>query len=201
MRATVIVFARMPRLGTLKRRLARDIGPVGALRFYRQSLIRLERRLVASRQWRLVWCVTPDAAAHGNRWRRAGAVVPQGRGDLGQRMARALRSAVAGPAVVIGTDIPEIDAGVLRDAIRLLRRNDAVFGPSGDGGYWLIGWSGRKALPHGALKYVRWSSEHALADSLASLPTGTRTAFAPLLDDVDTGADYRRWKEGARAFG
>src|SRR5947209_1270059 len=35
---TLIVFARAPRLGTVKRRLARGIGAMAALRFYRGQL-------------------------------------------------------------------------------------------------------------------------------------------------------------------
>ena len=41
MRDTVIVFARAPVLGAVKRRLARDIGDRAALRFHRQTLHRL----------------------------------------------------------------------------------------------------------------------------------------------------------------
>jgi len=45
MRRQVIVFARAPALGTGKRRLARDIGDLAALRFERLMLARLSRRL------------------------------------------------------------------------------------------------------------------------------------------------------------
>ena len=201
MRATVIVFARQPRLGTLKKRLARDIGAPAALRFYRRALDRLERRLSGDRRWRLIWALTPDRAARRGGWRRAGSAVPQGRGDLGQRMARALRGAPPGPALVVGTDIPGIDRAAIAQAVRLLGRHDAVFGPSGDGGYWLVGLGGRRPLPYGFLGSVRWSTEHALKDSLASLPNGYRAAFASILDDVDTGEDYRRWRRSDRAAG
>ncbi len=199
MRATVFVFARQPRLGRLKKRLARDIGALAALNFYRGSLDRLERRLSGGRRWRLIWSVTPDRAARRGRWGRVGGLMPQGRGHLGQRMVRALRGASPGPAIVIGTDIPGIDRAAVAHAVRLLGRYDMVFGPSGDGGYWLVGVSGRRPLPYGFLDKVRWSTDHALADSLASLPSGGRVAFAPLLDDVDTEEDYRRWRDSDRA--
>jgi len=199
MRATVIVFARLPRLGTLKKRLARDIGALPALKFYRRSLDRMERRLANDRRWRLIWSVTPDPGGRPKIWNRAGSVEAQGRGDLGTRMFRALCKARPGPVLIVGTDIPEIDGPAIAEAVRLLRRHDVVFGPSGDGGYWLIGLGGRRKPPFGFLRDVRWSTEHALADSLASLPSGHRVAFAPLLDDVDTGADYRRWRRDAHA--
>ena len=62
-RDTLILFARAPRLGTVKRRLARDIGALGALRFHRGQLLALARRLGRDRRWRTVLAVTPDATA------------------------------------------------------------------------------------------------------------------------------------------
>lgn len=113
-------------------------------------------------------------------------------------MARALRSVDQGPAVIIGTDIPEIDRHAINAAFSSLKNNDAVFGPSEDGGYWIVGLSGRRPVPYGLFKKVRWSSEHALADSLASLPSNYAVGFAPVLDDIDTGEDFFRWKERSR---
>src|SRR5947208_2360696 len=49
----LVVFARAPALGTGKRRLARDIGDLAALRFERGMLAQLLRRLGRDRRWRL----------------------------------------------------------------------------------------------------------------------------------------------------
>ncbi len=46
-RPVVILFARTPRLGLVKRRLASDIGDVAALRFYRNQLTRMIRELAS----------------------------------------------------------------------------------------------------------------------------------------------------------
>src|ERR1700733_2895094 len=104
MRRTVILFVRLPRLGTGKKRLGRDIGVVAALRFERLMLARALRRLGRDRRWKLRLAVTPDHAAR--RWPGRRDVVPQGRGDLGERMHRALAGCPAGPAILIGSDIP-----------------------------------------------------------------------------------------------
>jgi glycosyltransferase A (GT-A) superfamily protein (DUF2064 family) len=87
MRDVVVVFARAPRLGAVKRRLARDIGDRGALRFHVATLTRLLRALVAERRFRTVLAITPDRA----RARLPVTVgrVGQGKGDLGVRMHRA----------------------------------------------------------------------------------------------------------------
>src|SRR6516165_9950778 len=87
MRDTVVVFARVPRLGAVKRRLAREIGDRAALRFHVATLTRLLRALAADRRFRTVLAVTPDHA-----WVRLPVRVrrmAQGRGDLGVRMHRA----------------------------------------------------------------------------------------------------------------
>ena len=62
MRDTVIVFARAPRLGTVKRRLAKDIGDRAALRFHTGTLLRLLRDLLRDRRFRTVLALTPDGA-------------------------------------------------------------------------------------------------------------------------------------------
>ena len=198
MRPTVIVFAKEPRLGRVKSRLARDIGAAKALRFYRGNLTRLHRRLAACPGWRVIWCVAPDSAVHARRtWPKGVTPTRQGRGDLGQRMARALNHAPPGPVVLIGSDIPGIDGAALKLALALLGRNHAVFGPAEDGGYWLAGFKRVRALPFGLFRNVRWSGPQALADTLRTLPPGTRIGLGPVLADVDDGPSYRKWKEGA----
>src|SRR5204862_3495002 len=62
MRRTLVLFVRAPLLGTGKRRLARDIGDVAALRFERSMIALLLRRLAKDRRWRLRIVVTPDKA-------------------------------------------------------------------------------------------------------------------------------------------
>jgi hypothetical protein len=41
---------------------------------------------------------------------------------------------------------------------------------------------------------VRWSSEHALADTLKTLPRRSRVGFADRLADVDDGESYSDWR-------
>ena len=185
MRDTVIVFARAPRLGTVKRRLARDIGDRAALRFHVATLTRLLRDLAASRRFDVVLAVTPDRAFV--RLPPGVGRVGQGHGDLGARMARALgrHRRVA----LMGCDIPAAGAADVRAAFRALGTADAVFGPAEDGGYWLIALGPRR--PGDLFGTSRWSTEHALADTLRQFHRH-RVGFIRRLSDVDTAADYRR---------
>ena len=57
-----MVMARAPRLGAVKRRLARDVGDLAAWRFYRAQTLALIRRLSNDKDWRLVVAQTPARA-------------------------------------------------------------------------------------------------------------------------------------------
>lgn len=183
----MIVFARAPRLGAVKRRLARDIGERAALRFHCGTLTRLARALAADRRFRTVLAVTPDRA--GFRFPARLPRLAQGRGDLGRRMHRACARFPRGRVAIIGSDIPEAGPSDLAAAFRALGRADAAFGPAEDGGYWLVALSPRR--PARPFRRVRWSTKHALADTLANF-RGRRVGFLRRLHDVDTAADLAK---------
>jgi glycosyltransferase A (GT-A) superfamily protein (DUF2064 family) len=60
-----------------------------------------------------------------------------------------------------------------------------------DGGFWLVGARRAPRLPP-LFQRVRWSSPHALADTLAGLPPWVSVGFVDRLEDVDDGEAYRR---------
>ncbi len=190
MTRTLIVMVKEPRPGRVKTRLGREIGHVAATWWFRHQLRSLLRRLRDPR-WDLVLAVTPDTAVLSPVWPVDLPRLAQGGGDLGTRMARAMRSAPPGPVCVVGADIPGITPARVWAAFNALGGHDAVFGPGEDGGYWLVGLPHGGRVPRGMFAGVRWSSEHALADSVASLG-GARVAFAEVLGDVDTAADLAR---------
>lgn len=177
----VIVFARAPRFGRVKRRLAAEIGDIAALAFYRRNLSRLIRRL---RGFDVIGAVTPDGARIEHL-----PCIPQGRGDLGRRMANAMIR-VGGPCILVGGDIPDLGARHIRQAQRALRSADAVFGPARDGGYYLVALR-RPGLARWMFTNVRWSSPYALADTLRNL-RHRRVALIDTLADVDRQADLKR---------
>jgi rSAM/selenodomain-associated transferase 1 len=181
------MFARAPLYGAVKTRLARDVGNAEALRFYRDTLQRLVRRLDRDPRHELVLAVTPDRAAHDSgMWPDGPGIVGQGKGDLGQRMLRVLRMAGTRPAMIIGSDIPGINAASIAKAAHTLGSHAHVLGPARDGGYWLIGARHPTGLRIDALEGVRWSGPHALADTMARLDNAR--LLDVVLDDVDDGA-------------
>ncbi len=189
----VVVFVKEPRLGRVKTRLARDIGPVAARAFYRRTTATVLRALHGTGRWHPWLAITPDAAVDARRmwppgWQRIG----QGPGGLGERMDRIMRELPAGPVVIVGSDIPDIRARHVARAFRALGDHDAVFGPSADGGYWLVGLRRSPGIPD-IFRGVRWSTPFALADTRANLGR-RRVALLETLDDIDDGADWERWR-------
>lgn len=197
MKKYLVVMVKEPRPGRVKTRLGRDIGMTAAAWWFRHQTRSLLRRLRDPR-WELILAVAPDAEGlHSRVWPRDLPRIPQGRGNLGDRMSRALALPCRGPVCIIGADIPGIDRAKIARAFTLLGRSDAVLGPAPDGGYWLIGMARRRALPTDLFARVRWSTEHALSDTLATLPD-MRIAYADMLADVDTAGDLRMTSRSAR---
>ena len=196
MQRTLVIFLKEPRPGRVKTRLGREIGMVEAAWWFRRQSARLIRRLGGDRRWRTVLAVSPDREGLASRvWPAHLARWPQGPGDLGERMGRAFGAMAPkmppGPVILIGADNPGLRPAHVAEGFRLLGRHDTVLGPAPDGGYWMIGLRrGGRAVPRGLFDGVRWSSAHALADTVASLAP-LDVGFAATLRDVDEAADLR----------
>ena len=106
-------------------------------------------------------------------------------------MRRALAACPPGPVVLVGADIPALDARHVAAAFRLLGSHDLVFGPAEDGGFWLVG-ARHPRRSAAALRAGAVVGPHALADTLAGLPRSVTVGFAERLEDVDDGDAYRR---------
>lgn len=206
----LVIFARAPRLGAVKRRLAAGIGEVAAWRFANFTANRLLRRLAGPGRWRCWLAVTPDRFQHRGRFwpDRVGHSrihrLAQGPGDLGRRMARPLASLPPGPVVIIGTDIPDITPAHISSAFRALGRNQVVFGPAKDGGYWLVGMRRRPQSPDFMARRlfngVRWSTSQALADTRANLGPGIQVALLETLPDIDDRRAFDHWRKRLRSL-
>jgi rSAM/selenodomain-associated transferase 1 len=194
----LVIMAKRPVMGRVKRRLARETGDVPALRFYRSCLSHTVLRLAQDRRWNVFLAVDPDHAVVDPIWPAQNRItlLPQGNGDLDRRMQRLFARLPPGPAIIVGSDIPAIRPAHIAQAFRLLGAADAVFGRAPDGGYWLIGLRRAPKLLR-PFAGVRWSSPESLADTLANLE-GRPVAFTATLRDVDTQTDLgqeRPWAE------
>ncbi len=188
---TLIIMAKAPVAGRVKTRLAQDIGTAPAAAFYRHTCQAVVSRLSQTKLWKTRLNIAPDTGVHDRFWPRHIPRESQGDGDLGVRMHRAMQREQDGPVVLVGTDIPEIRPADIADAFRILRNNNVVFGPTPDGGYWLVGTASQRYL-RGAFCKVRWSTEFALSDTINSFKAHHERLTVGLtrqLCDVDHGTD------------
>ncbi len=202
MRRNLLLFVKAPRLGAVKRRLARDIGRQEAWKFYRGTVRRMILKLARDPRWRCYLVVTPDSFdGHEPFWPLSRSVpcpvLKQGVGDLGMRMGRAFDAMPPGPTVLVGSDIPELTPAHIAQAFDALGRADAVFGPAADGGYWLVGLTPR-ARRTNPFQGVAWSSAEALSDTARNLAKGHSIAMLEMLSDIDIGADHADWRKRCR---
>jgi rSAM/selenodomain-associated transferase 1 len=187
------LFAKQPLPGAVKTRLAAATSPSWAANVAAAFLQDTVDRL-AGIEARHVLVFAPDegrdwfANVVGNRFE----LIPQGTGDLGQRMARFFSAQIAGGArsiVLLGTDSPTLPLDIVRQAFRELAHADLVIGPATDGGYYLIGCGPR--LPP-VFEGIAWSSATVLTETIARLSTGSwRLALLPPWYDVDTLQDWQ----------
>ena len=106
-------------------------------------------------------------------------------------MRKVFRQIPSGPVCIIGSDIPDITCRHIAQAFDMLGKSEWVFGPSIDGGYWLVGAKRVSAMPQGLFRDVRWSTSHALLDSRKTVQSNNVTYLEPL-SDVDRGEDLKK---------
>lgn len=187
----LLVMAKQPRIGRVKTRLGAGIGAVEATRAYRIMLAQTLNRLSRDPRWQTWVAVSGVHELHAGVWPENVDLVDQGTGDLGDRMQRMFNELPIGPVVIIGSDIPHIECADIAQAFHQLGRHDVVFGPAPDGGYWLVGQSRRRTVLK-MFDNVRWSSEHALSDTMSNLKE-VPVKLLRQLADVDDAASYRDW--------
>ncbi len=196
-RATLLVFAKAPRPGEVKTRLARSLGGGADPDYERAAAIyrRMGRMIVdavAEAPATVTVCYDPPGSETEVRdWLGATAAQywSQGGGDLGERMSRMFTRAFeqAGRAVVIGTDTPAVGAKTVARALAALDTADVVLGPSRDGGYYLM--ATREDRPE-LFAGIEWSTHSVLAETAARARTsGRRITFLQVESDIDTAAD------------
>ena len=199
--AHLIVFGRYPRVGMTKTRLIPALGPAGAAALQKRLA---EKTVATARQAamrigsRLVFCHDGGNQQQLCQWLGGGPIryLAQATGDLGRRMHLAMQRAFdvgARRVVLVGTDIPGLTTEILEQAFSALHERDLVFGPSTDGGYWLVGMT----KPENIFDGIVWSRPDVLEKSLAlARKKGMTSHMLAPLNDLDTPDDLARERGG-----
>jgi rSAM/selenodomain-associated transferase 1 len=204
MNRVILVFLKFPEPGRVKTRLAADIGDEAATRTYEQLVCRVLEQCRAAAPDQIVITYDPSEKFEQIREWLAPWLDPfpgevnwlaQEQGDLGDRLARATETVFAGNPdshlAIIGTDCIHLDSDIFAETWSHLEgETDAVFGPTEDGGYYLLGIKS----PHRELfENIPWSSESTLPASLDTAKNASlRTELLPERFDIDTADEWKR---------
>ena len=194
----LIVFARAPEPGRVKTRLVPLLGTQGAAQLHARLVERALRTASAAGFIGIhLYCASSTKHRFFRKMenRYGVGLHSQGRGDLGERMYRALRRHPG--ALLIGSDVPALRPADLRAAARALAKGaDAVLAPAEDGGYALIGL--RRAA-RGVFAGVDWGGSQVLAQTRARLRAlGWRWTELRTMWDVDRPEDVARLQRSRR---
>lgn len=157
----IALFARFPTPGAAKTRLIPALGAESAARVHRRLV---ERTIATIRESGVPFALWFTGASRGDFADWLGndvELLEQGEGDLGERLAR-----VPAPAILLGADVPELSAQILRQAVEGLQSKGAVIGPALDGGYYLLGFS--QPVPF-LFNGMPWGSDAVFEETTARL--------------------------------
>jgi rSAM/selenodomain-associated transferase 1 len=196
----LVVFAKAPQPGSAKTRLIPALGAEGAAALAGRMLDHALAQALVADAGPVELCMNPapgDPAWETTAIPAAVSRTGQGDGDLGERMARAVRRVTAEdgrPVLLMGSDCPALTADLIREAARQLRTHDAVLLPVADGGYVLIGL---KSPCPALFDRMPWSTASVAAETLSRMAAlGLKVWRGPLLRDIDEPADLAQLPAG-----
>ncbi len=200
--AALIIMLRPPRIGAAASKLAMALGEEVAREFHRLCAERLflELERLPFPIQRFLWYTGKEHESALKQW--AGdhfhLALQKGWGR-GERMRHAFSEAFGRrfrKVVLVGADTPDLTAGLIDEALHLLDSYDAVIGPDHNGGYYLLGLK----AAHGELfRGIPWGSSRVYGHTLRKIKAlDLGLAFLPVLIDISTEDDLRRWMDGDR---
>jgi rSAM/selenodomain-associated transferase 1 len=190
--------------GEVKTRLTPPLQGEEAAELYSAFLHDIAAMLNSNHTWD--WVVFSTSVERQRETWPSGAPEPSGwfaqRGeDLGERIQNAgdeLLDAGHGRVVLLGSDHPTVTADLLESAFTELQTREVVFGPTLDGGYYLVGTTRPRS---GIFTGVPWSTPQVLARTLDHVEAaGIGLAMLSPWYDVDTPDDLRFLKTHLRSL-
>ncbi len=191
--AALALFAKAPRPGMVKTRLAAALSPGEAAEFHRLCALSVWQRLQGIPEIDVfLYCDIRwpefETLAGPARFRL------QRGGDLGERMRHCLEELLAGgykQALIVGSDAPTMPDAQLEEALSARGSAEVVLGPSEDGGFTLIGAT--RVVPT-IFRDVAWSRSDTRAACLGAIAAAGLAVVETSTHgfDVDTPDDLKR---------
>ncbi len=188
----LITFIKNPVKGTVKTRLAADVGDDKALLIYLELMRHTREVALNIDAHRLLFygsSVAEDDAWNNEQFEKH--VQPSG--DLGQRMETAFHEALnkAGAAIIIGSDCATLTPEIVNEAFEKLEEYDVVLGPAMDGGYYLLGM---KKVHEFLFRNMIWSTDQVFTETTRRIEKADlRYATVATLSDIDYAEDWEKY--------
>ncbi|TGN07160.1 TIGR04282 family arsenosugar biosynthesis glycosyltransferase [Leptospira ilyithenensis] len=190
----LIIFAKNPRLGKVKTRLAEGLGEILALEVYIE-LLRITDHIIRSLPVTKYIYWDGGIPENQNYFSEDCIHRKQVNGDLGLKMGEAFSEVLKEHSLVciIGTDCPYLSSEILVNAYEnLAGKADYVIGPALDGGYYLLGL---KKVFTGLFQDMVWSTDKVYETTVKRGENLNLSSYILReLGDIDSLNDYKNWK-------
>ena len=140
----VLIIAKYPQPGLVKTRMVPSLTDDQAAKLHRLCLQSVCERVSANKNTKPILVFTPDDQLESFQHFVSDHVDdywPQGGGDLGERLIRAINQAFSQNAervILLGADSPTLPIEIMHQTIEKLTHHEVVIGPCDDGGYYLL---------------------------------------------------------------
>jgi rSAM/selenodomain-associated transferase 1/rSAM/selenodomain-associated transferase 2 len=195
-KSSLILFARYPTIGKVKTRLAKDTSGDFARRFYKVCAGSILREISKARSFnKYLFYTEADEREKIMKWAGANYFYALQNGSgLGDKMLNAFNLAFshyAEKVIIVGTDVPDLNSELIKQAEKKLEEFDLVIGPSHDGGYYLLGM---KKVYEELFVDIPWSSNSVFQVTMQrAAKLGLNIVTLQLLRDIDTKKDLDEW--------
>jgi rSAM/selenodomain-associated transferase 1 len=196
----LLIFIKNPELGKVKTRLAATIGDEKALWVFNQLLEHIHFVSKHVNGQKLLFY--SSFIDNSDKWESEvfEKYLQNQSPDLGQRMFSAFEMAQKlgfEKALIVGSDIYEVNTDLLNYGFELLEKSEVVVGPSIDGGYYAIGFNFKTVRNQDFLSEIflnkTWSHELVGQQALEIINKFKyNCSFLPTLRDIDTEEDLKK---------
>jgi uncharacterized protein len=196
-KTALLVFVKYPIEGKVKTRLASGIGSHWAKEVYSIIASNIVNETLKIKNVNLFCFYSGEDEAKIKNWVGNDFIYyPQTGLGLGEKMENAFKKVFEmgnEKIIIIGTDIPNLNSGIIEHAITKLHNSDFVIGPSNDGGYYLLGM--KKFSPF-VFRNIEYSTDRVFENTIKKIKeSGLSYSVTGTLQDIDTENDLKRWLE------
>ncbi|MFV0364486.1 MAG: TIGR04283 family arsenosugar biosynthesis glycosyltransferase [Suipraeoptans sp.] len=192
MKKAIIIFTRIPVAGKTKTRLQPEFAPEESKKFHLCCLKDLNNKFKnGSEDIIISFAAGGDVNILRTIFGDTVSYISQVGENLGERMFNSIRHTLKmyDRCVLIGTDIPEVEYRDINKAFELLNEKDVVFGPTVDGGYYLVGMN--KPIDK-VFETKSYGHDSVLQDTICGLDEGIRIGLTKVHEDIDTINDINK---------